>query len=206
MIWKKISIDTSLEAVDLLSEFLDEQGIEGIMIEDNQPLTEDELLKLRDAKLPPKLDRTRDLFIFMAYTGLAYVDMCHFNFKTMAEKQGNTYYINGERIKTGSKFYAPILPPAQAVLEKYNYKLPIITNQKLNDYLDLVREKLSMNKKITCHVARHSFATLLLTYDFTVEKTARALGHKDIKTTQVYAKVLKKTIVDRTEQLVTEIK
>jgi site-specific recombinase XerD len=55
-------------------------------------------------------------------------------------------------------------------------------------------------------VARHSFATLLLTYDFTVEKTARALGHKDIKTTQVYAKVLKKTIVDRTEQLVTEIK
>jgi site-specific recombinase XerD len=173
---------------------------------ERQPLTEDELLKLRDAKLPPKLDSTRDLFIFMAYTGLAYVDMCHFNFKTMAEKQGNTYYINGERIKTGSKFYAPILPPAQAVLEKYNYKLPIITNQKLNDYLDLVREKLSMNKKITCHVARHSFATLLLTYDFTVEKTARALGHKDIKTTQVYAKVLKKTIVDRTEQLVTEIK
>ena len=74
-----------------------------------------------------------------------------------------------------------------SVLEKYSYKLPIITNQKLNDYLDLIREKLDWKKKITCHVARHSFATLLLTYDFTVEKTARALGHKDIKTTQIYA-------------------
>ena len=173
---------------------------------ERQPLTEDELLKLRDAKLPPKLDRTRDLFIFMAYTGLAYVDMCHFNFKTMAEKQGNTYYINGERIKTGSKFYAPILPPAQAVLEKYNYKLPTITNQKLNDYLHLIEEKLDIHKAMTCHVARHSFATLLLTHDFTLEKTGRALGHKDLKTTQVYAKILPKAIVQQTDKLLSDIK
>lgn len=173
---------------------------------ERQPLTEDELLILRNAELSSKLDRVRDLFVFMAYTGLAYIDMCHFDFNTMAEKQGDLYYIDGERTKTGSKFYAPILPPAMDVLKKYNYKLPIITNQKLNDYLDLIREKLEWKKKITCHVARHSFATLLLTYDFTIEKTARALGHKDIKTTQLYAKVLKKTIVDKTEKLVGEIK
>jgi site-specific recombinase XerD len=173
---------------------------------ERQPLTEDELLKLRDAKLPPKLDRTRDLFIFMAYTGLAYVDMCHFNFQTMTEKQGDTYFINGERIKTGSKFYAPILPPAQAVLEKYNYKLPTITNQKLNDYLHLIEEKLDIHKAMTCHVARHSFATLLLTHDFTLEKTGRALGHKDLKTTQVYAKILPKAIVQQTDKLLTDIK
>ena len=173
---------------------------------ERQPLTEDELLKLRDAKLPPKLDRTRDLFIFMAYTGLASVDMCHFNFKTMTEKQGNTYFINGERTKTGSKFYAPILPPAQAVLEKYNYKLPTITNQKLNDYLHLIEEKLDIHKAMTCHVARHSFATLLLTHDFTLEKTGRALGHKDLKTTQVYAKILPKAIVQQTDKLLTDIK
>ena len=173
---------------------------------ERQPLTEEELLKVRDAKLPPKLDRTRDLFIFMAYTGLAYVDMCHFNFKTMTEKQGDTYFINGERIKTGSKFYAPILPPAQAVLEKYNYKLPTITNQKLNDYLHLIEDKLEIHKAMTCHVARHSFATLLLTHDFTLEKTGRALGHKDLKTTQVYAKILPKAIVQQTDKLLTDIK
>lgn len=170
------------------------------------PLTENELLTIRNAVLTPKLDRVRDLFIFMAYTGLAYIDMCNFDFKTMTEKEGNLYYIDGERIKTGSEFYTPILPPAMDVLEKYNYHLPLISNQKLNDYLHVLEEKLEINQKITCHVARHSFATLLLTYDFTIERTARALGHKDIKTTQIYAKVLKKTIVDRTEQLVTAIR
>ncbi len=173
---------------------------------ERKPLTEEELITLREAQLSDKLTRVRDLFIFMAYTGLAYIDMCNFDFNTMAEKQGDLYYIEAARVKTGSDFYTPILPPAQAVLEKYNYQLPIISNQKLNDYLDVIREKLGFHKKLTCHVARHSFATLLLTYDFTVEKTARALGHKDIKTTQVYAKILKKTIVDRAEKLATSIK
>ena len=173
--------------------------------QERQPLTEDELMTLRQANFSDKLNRVRDLFIFMAYTGLAYVDMCNFNFRSMAEKQGDTYYIDGARIKTGTKFYAPILPPAMDVLVKYNYKLPIITNQKLNDYLGVIKEKLEFNKKLTCHVARHSFATLLLTYDFPIDKTARALGHKDVKTTQIYAKVLKKTIVEHTEKLVAAI-
>lgn len=173
---------------------------------EREPLTEDELLLLRNASLSDKLSRVRDLFIFMSYTGLSYIDMCHFNFKTMTEKKGSINYINGARVKTGSKFYAPILPPAQEVLDKYDYKLPIITNQKLNDYLHVIEDKLNIHKQLTCHVARHSFATLLLTYDFTVEKTARALGHKDIKTTQVYAKILKKSIIDGTEKLVTSIR
>jgi site-specific recombinase XerD len=172
---------------------------------ERKPLTEEELLRIRQADYAGKLGRVRDLFIFMAYTGLSYVDMCNFNFLRMAEKQGDTYYIEGERVKTGSSFYTPILPPALAVLEKYNYKLPTITNQKLNDYLHVIEADLKINKKITCHVARHSFATLLLTYDFPMDKTARALGHKDIKTTQIYAKVLKKTIVQHTEHLVAAI-
>lgn len=173
---------------------------------ERRPLNEDELLKMREAKLSDKLSRVRDLFIFMAYTGLSYVDMCSFDFTTMTEKKGNHYYIDGARVKTGSKFFTPILPPAQAVLDRYNNQLPIISNQKLNDYLHVIQEKLDINKPITCHVARHSFATLLLTYDFPIDKVARALGHKDIKTTQVYAKILKKPMVEHTEQLVTEIR
>lgn len=174
---------------------------------ERQPLTEAELLKLRNAeKLSDKLTRVRDLFIFMAYTGLAYADMSSFNFQTMTEKEGELYYIDGERTKTGSKFYTPILPPAMAVLEKYNFKLPKITNQKLNDYLHLLEDKLEINKEITCHVARHSFATLLLTYDFPMDKVARALGHKDIKTTQIYGKVLKKPMIKHSEKLAKSIK
>ena len=56
-------------------------------------MTEDELMMLRESNFPDKLNRVRDLFIFMAYTGLSYIGMCNFNFHTMTEKQGNTYYI-----------------------------------------------------------------------------------------------------------------
>lgn len=170
------------------------------------PLTEEELLTLRQVELSPKLDRVRDLFVFMAYTGLAYIDMCHFDFNRDSEKQGDTYYINSARIKTGTKFYAPILPPAMAVLKKYNYKLPIITNQKLNDYLDLVREKLDWKKKLTCHIGRHSFATLMVNKDVSMESTGKMLGQKDLRITQIYAKVLPSTIVQRVEVISPNIK
>ncbi len=173
---------------------------------EREPLTENELLTLREAKFSSKLERVRDLFVFMAYTGVAYVDMCHFNFAVDTEKQGNTYYINSTRVKTGSKFYSPILPPAQAVLEKYDYKLPIITNQKLNDYLGVIQEQLKFHKKLTCHVARHSFATLMLTYGVPMENTQRMLGHKDIKTTQIYGKILKKNVEDRVEKVISILK
>lgn len=173
---------------------------------EREPLTEDELLILRNAELSDKLTRVRDLFIFMAYTGVAYADMRKFNFDTDTEKQGKTYYINSSRVKTGSKYYSPILPPAQAVLEKYNYKLPVITNQKLNDYLDVIKEELHFHKKITCHVARHSFATLMLSYGVPMENTQRMLGHKDIKTTQIYGKILKKNVEDRVVKIIKKLK
>lgn len=59
---------------------------------------------------------------------------------------------------------------------------------------------------IISHVGRHSFATLLLTYDFPMDKTARTLGHKDVKTTQIYGKILKKTIVNHSERLIASIR
>lgn len=170
------------------------------------PLTEAEIIKIRDAKYEGRLDRARDLFIFMAYTGLAYCDMAVFDYKTMTEKSGNTIYIDGERLKTGSKFYTPILPPAMAVLKKYNYQLPVISNQKLNDFLLLVETDLKIKKRVSCHVARHSFATLMLSYNVPIEKTARMLGHKDIKTTQIYAKILKKNVEDQVDVLVPKLK
>lgn len=161
---------------------------------ERNPLTEEEIIKIRDAKLTGYKDRARDLFIFMAYTGLAYCDLCLFDFETMTEKYGNCYYIDGERLKTGSKFFTPILPPAMAVLEKYDFKLPYMANQRVNDYLHIVQEKLDITKSVTCHIGRHSFATLMLSYDIPIEKVKRMLGHKNIATTQIYAKILKKNV------------
>ncbi len=158
------------------------------------PLVEDELVKIREAECTGRIDRARDLFVFMAYTGLAYCDMSAFRFNTMTEEHTDYTYIDGSRMKTGSNFFTPILPPAMEVLKKYNYKLPHISNQKINDYLDILRERLGINKKVTCHIARHSFATLILSYDIPIENLKRMLGHKNITTTQIYGKILKSNV------------
>lgn len=169
------------------------------------PLTEQELLKMRKVKLIDKLDRVRDLFIFAAYTGMAYADVQRFNFKEMTHKIGRLYYIDSERLKTGTEFYTPILKPAMDVLKKYDYKLPRITNQKANDYLHVIEVQCGFKKSLTFHLARHSFATLALAHDVPIEDISRMLGHSDIKTTQIYCKILKTTVQRHSEALASRI-
>ena len=161
---------------------------------ERQPLLESELKMMRDAKLEPKLERVRDLFIFSAYTGLAFCDTQAFDYEKMTLTEGNMTFIDGSRIKTDTKFFTPILSPAMEVLKKYNYHLPHLSNQKANDYLHLIQQLLGFKKNLTFHVARHSFATLALAHDVPIENVARMLGHEDIRTTQIYAKILKTTI------------
>ena len=173
---------------------------------ERNPLTEEELIRIRKCKLGMKEDRVRDLFIFCAYTGLSYIDSQNFDYETMTETINGQTYIDGERIKTGNRFYTPILPPAMAVLKKYDYKLPHISNQKANDYLDFVEIACNIHKPLTMHVARHSFATLALSYDIPIEDVARMMGHSNIRTTQVYAKILKSTIERHASNLASLIK
>lgn len=161
---------------------------------ERQPLLESELKKMRNYPFEGKLERVRDLFIFSAYTGLAFCDVQRFDFGTMTIVEGDMTFIDGTRIKTDTKFFTPILAPAMEVLKKYDYDLPKISNQKANDYLHLIQAQLGIKKNLTFHVARHSFATLALAHDIPIENVARMLGHEDIRTTQIYAKVLRTTI------------
>ena len=161
---------------------------------ERRPLTEVQLKELREVKLEGKMEKARDLFVFAAYTGMSFCDVMLFDFNKMAEEYDGQYYIESSRQKTSSRFFTPILAPAMDVLRKYNYQLPRISNQKANDYLHLVEEKLGLNKSLTFHVARHTFATLMLAHDVPIENVARMLGHQDIKTTQIYTKILKSTI------------
>jgi site-specific recombinase XerD len=161
---------------------------------ERQPLTEEELNQLRTMKLNQKLAQVRDLFIFSAYTGLAYCDVQIFDFDLMTEKSADIYYIDGQRLKTGIRFFTPILQPAMDVLKKYNFELPKISNQKGNDYLHVIQSMMGLNKSLTFHVARHSFATLALSHGVPLEDVARMLGHEDVHTTLIYAKILKNTI------------
>ena len=173
---------------------------------ERQPLTEDELTKMRKMKLDDKLDHVRDLFIFSAYTGLAYCDVQAFNFDLMTEKIDNMYYIDGQRLKTDTRFFTPILKPAMEVLKKYHFNLPQITNQKGNDYLHIIQNTMGLHKSLTFHVARHSFATLAISHGVPIEDVARMLGHEDVRTTQIYAKILKSTINQYSTKLQDSIK
>ena len=109
-------------------------------------------------------------------------------------------------MKTGSKFFTPILPPAMEVLKKYDFKLHVISNQKINDYCDIIKERLNINKSITCHIARHSFATLMLSYGIPMEQVQRMLGHKNITTTQIYGKILKANVEKNVTQKLKDLK
>ena len=168
---------------------------------ERRPLTDEEMHKLRTIQLRGKEQKARDLFIFSAFTGLSYCDAQDFDFGTMTEKHGHLMYIDGNRIKTGSNFFTPILPPAMEVLRMYGYKLPRMSNQKLNDYLHIVEQKIGLNRPLTSHLARHTFATWVLSHDVPIENLARMLGHKDVRTTQHYAKILKKNIFRHAEKL-----
>lgn len=120
------------------------------------PLTEKELKMIRDFSFSGKLERVRDLFVFSAYTGMSYVDTQNFDFGNMTIMKNGMYYVDGSRIKTGSRFFTPILSPAMEVLKKYNFVLPKISNQKANDYLHVIEAQLGLIHNLTFHVASHN--------------------------------------------------
>lgn len=162
---------------------------------ERKPLTEDELLKVyKLTDLTGGEEHARDLFIFSAFTGLAYADNQNFDFEEMTVKLGKTYYIDGERLKNGHSFFTPILPPAMAILKKYDFELPKMSNQKMNQFLHLVQARAKLRKPMTSHVARHSFATMVLNQDIPIEDLAKMMGHTNITTTRIYAKIQTKTI------------
>lgn len=136
-----------------------------------------------------KLKNVQDLFLFQCYTGFAYIDMCNFSNQYLFQ-DGGKLYIKMKRQKTEQEAIIPFFAKAQEIWEKYNEKLPIISNQKYNAYLKEVAGVLEINKKLTTHVARKSFAMLSLNAGVSMEAVSRCLGHSDIRTTQkVYAKV-----------------
>ncbi|MFC2080882.1 site-specific integrase [Bacteroidota bacterium] len=175
-------------------------------------LTEEELKRIEnlDFKIP-RLDLVRDIFVFSCYTGYAYSDVAKLSRENIVKKIDGYFWINTFREKTKTKSNVPLFPPALEIIEKYkdhpesNSKgilLPIFSNQKMNAYLKEIATLANISKKLTFHVARHTFATtILLTNDVPIESVSEMLGHTDIKTTQIYAKVLDKKVSKDTEKL-----
>ena len=160
-----------------------------------KPLTAEELRMLRETKFRSYLDKARDMFVFCCYTGLSYADMMAFDYKRHVVKIDGMEYIDGNRIKTGTEFFTPLLKPAKDVLEKYDYELPGMAMQRYNDYLHVIEARLDLRKPLTSHVARHTFATTVcLANDIPIETVSRMLGHRHVTTTEIYAKIMKENV------------
>lgn len=168
-------------------------------------LTQTEIDLLRNKKIMiPRLDQVRDVFIFQCYTGFAYTDLYNFTRDAVTIGIDGEYWLSTYRQKTGTKENVPLLPVALEIIEKYrnhkeclknNQLLPVNSNYRYNAYLQELADVCGIKKKITTHIARHTFATTVtLSNGVPIETVSKLLGHTRIATTQIYAKVLEKKV------------
>lgn len=159
-------------------------------------LSEKEIKTLEDARLDNNsLQSVLDLFMFECNSGISYADMMELEKDDIMESNG-TYYVSKRRKKTGTEFTAVILPYGVKILEKYNYQLKHISNQKMNAYLKVIGNMVGMKKTLKTHLARHTYLTYLLNKGVSIEVCSRAAGHSNIKVTQqFYAQVHKDTVI-----------
>ena len=154
----------------------------------------------------PRLDLVRDIFVFCCYTGLAYADVKQLQQEDIIIGVDGYQWIKMARKKTKAISSIPLLPTAEAIIEKYSEHpcvldgkgvLPVLTNQKSNAYLKEIADVCGINKNLTTHLARHTFATTVtLSKGISISTVSKMLGHRSLKTTQIYAKVLDSKIAD----------
>lgn len=163
-----------------------------------QYLTIEELNYLRSWQPPTKARRAAlDLFLVQCYTGLSYSDLMATDFTNIEVHDGNIILPRTTRVKTGTQFYIMLLPPIIEVLERYNYILPKISLSGYSTQLKHIEDETSVGKHITSHVGRHTFATTIaLGSGIPIEVVSKMLGHTNIQTTQIYAKILPQQVVE----------
>lgn len=151
-----------------------------------------------------RLSLVRDIFLFSCFTGLAYIDVKNLTKSHISIGIDGEKWIFTHRQKTETASKIPILPLTQMIIDKYqdhpescnqNKLLPILSNQKMNAYLKEIAGVCEIEKELTFHIARHTFATTVtLTNGVPIESVSKMLGHKNLRTTQHYAKVLDKKV------------
>ena len=167
-------------------------------------LTDEELKQLEKHTFSqPRLQQVKDLFIFCCYTGLAYAEMSSLTTKNIEVGFDGKEWIQMIRKKTNRKISVPILPKAKEILDKYNNELPSISNQKFNSYLKEISALLSIDKKLTHHIARKTFATTVLLFNnVPMEIVSELLGHSNMNITQAhYGKVVQKKVSEEIKRL-----
>ncbi|PSL07150.1 site-specific integrase [Cecembia rubra] len=169
-----------------------------------------EAVENKDFKIV-RLQWVRDLFVFSCYTGLAYIDAMNLTPSNITIGIDGEYWLSTCRQKTDQPVRVPILPKAWEIIEKYKTHpravqrgaiFPMISNQKLNSYLKEIADLCGIEKNLTFHLARHTFATTVtLCNGVPLETVSKMLGHSKITTTQVYAKVVEKKVSEDMQNL-----
>ncbi|MCW3161330.1 site-specific integrase [Chryseobacterium oryctis] len=174
---------------EVTRQFLNEQEIEKLFTKD-----------LRNERL----SQVRDVFLFSCFTGLAYIDTQKLTQQNINLGLDGNKWIFTTRQKTKTTSNIPLLPQAEKIIEQYQTHpicinsgklLPVLSNQKMNAYLKEIADLCGIDKELTYHIARHTFATTVtLSNGVSIESVSKMLGHKSIKTTQHYAKILDKKV------------
>lgn len=147
------------------------------------------------------LNNVRDLYLFQCFTGLSYAELADFNYNDVMVDDNGQHIITGRRRKTDTDYMVVLLQPALDILHRHDNSLPIISNTKYNLYLKKICKALGWQKQLTTHTGRHTFAMTSLNRQIPIEVVAKILGHTDIKTTQIYAKILQNTVVNAFHKL-----
>ncbi|WP_127130725.1 site-specific integrase [Pseudoflavitalea rhizosphaerae] len=174
---------------------------------DKDFLIEDELQTIFSKDFETdRLNQVRDVFIFSCFTGLAYADVQKLKRTEVARGIEGDYWVFTKRQKTETASRIPLLPVPLQIIEKYKDHpacinsgkiLPIPSNQKMNAYLKEIANICNIHKNLTFHIARHTFATTVtLSNGVPMESVSKMLGHKNLKTTQHYAKILDRKVSD----------
>ena len=160
-----------------------------------------------------RLEKMRDVFVFACFTGLAHCDVAGLTKENIITDEAGQVWLKTHRQKTSEVVDIPLLEIPQLIIKKYqgmkelNGKLlPTLTNSCSNLYLKEVAVRCGINKTLTFHMARHTFATTVtLSNGVPIESVAKMLGHRNIRTTQIYAKIIKDKLAEDMSKLATRI-
>lgn len=172
-------------------------------------LTEEEINKIVSKKFATeRLEHVRDIFIFSCFSGLAYIDVKNLTQDNIRTSFDGNLWIMTKRQKTNTSVNVPLLKIPQMILEKYKGKLPegrilpVLSNQKTNSYLKEIGDLCGITKNLTFHLARHTFATTTtLAKGIPIETVSKMLGHTNISTTQIYARITNDKISNDMKEL-----
>jgi len=229
LLMQDIDENASMKYVKTLKQVLTKAVNEGMIVHnlinnfkcpykdpERDHLEMDELIKMYDKHIASRrIAEVRDVYVFCCFTGYAFETVYALEPENIFTGVDGGLWITKNRAKSGTEETVPLLPIALEIIERYkdhpycvneNKLLPVNCNQRFNSYLKELADICDIDKHLTTHTARHTFATTItLENDVPIETVSKMLGHKDIRTTQIYARMTKRKISNNMKMLMGKI-